>query len=175
MSAHAFVDETKAHGLVLVAAVLAPRDLAPARAVMRALCLPGQARVHFAKERPARRRQIVDALAATGTRVDIYDATALTRPRQARAACLERVVADLAAVGAHRLVIEADESLLRADQAVLYAAVRRAGAGDTLVYEHLPARSEPLLWIADAAAWCWARGPAWQQRLAPVLGRVHRL
>ena len=76
MSAHAFVDETKAHGLVVVAAVLAPRDLAPARAVMRRLCLPGQARVHFAKERPARRRQIADALAATGARVDVYDATA---------------------------------------------------------------------------------------------------
>jgi len=42
-------------------------------------------------------------------------------------------------------MLEQDDSLVRSDQAVLYAAVRDAGANDRLTYEHVPARSEPLL------------------------------
>lgn len=52
VSVHTFVDESKLRGLLVVAAVLAPRDLAQARTAMRELCLPGQARLHFTKERP---------------------------------------------------------------------------------------------------------------------------
>jgi len=61
VSGHAFVDETKPGGLLMVAAVLAPRDLGPARTTMRGLCLPGQSRLHFTKERPGRRGQIAAA------------------------------------------------------------------------------------------------------------------
>jgi hypothetical protein len=31
---------------------------------------------------------------------------------------------------------------------------------DGLTYEYLPAWSEPLLWLPDAAAWCWTHGSA---------------
>ena len=54
MSTHAFVDESKRRGLLVAAAVLHPRDLAPARTALRHLCLPGQSRLHFTKERPDR-------------------------------------------------------------------------------------------------------------------------
>jgi len=69
-------------------------------------------------------------------------------------ACLRAVVQDLAAAGGQRLVLEQDDSLTHSDQAVFYSAVRDAGASERLTYHHLPARSEPLLWVADAAAWC---------------------
>ena len=82
---------------------------------------------------------------------------------------------DLAAVGGQRLVFEQDDSLVRSDQTVLYAAVRQAEVSGRLTYEHLPARSEPLLWVADAAAWCWARGGPWRTRLDPIVRQVHRL
>jgi hypothetical protein len=49
------------------------------------------------------------------------------------------------------------------------AVVRDAGVTDTLTYEHLPTCSEPLLWIADAAAWCWTHGRQWPDRVAPVV------
>ncbi len=173
MSAHAFVDETKQNGLLVVAAILAPRDLAPTRTLMRRLCLPGQERIHFTKERSARRGQIAAAICQANAAIDVYDATNL-RPREARAACLRQIVDDLAAAGAHRLVLEQDHSLLRHDQTVLYDAVRKAGVVDQLTYEHLPARSEPLLWVADAAAWCWAH-PAWRTRIQPAIRTVHRL
>ena len=169
VSSHAFVDETKVNGLLLVAAVVAPRDLAPARTMMRGLCLPGQARLHFTKERPRRRGEIAAAICRTGAGLHIYDASAITDPKKAREACLRQLVADLAAAGAQRLVIEQDESLLKHDQTVLYAAVRAADVARSLAYEHLPARSEPLLWIADAAAWCWTHGPTWRARITPAV------
>lgn len=175
MSVHAFVDETKDSGLLVVAALLAPRDLRSARSTMRRMLLPGQARLHFTKERPSRRAQIADAVCATGVRIDVYDARGVRDPKQARALCLERIVADLAASGATRLVIEQDDSLVKHDQRVLHAAVRAAEVVDVLSYEHLPARSEPLLWLPDAAAWCWAHGSTWRQRLSTVLGDVHVL
>lgn len=114
MSAHAFIDETKTNGLLVAVAVLAPRDLAPARTAMRALCLPGQSRLHFIKERQSRRRIPVV--------LNIYDATAVHDQKQARAACLRQIVVDLAAAGAQRLVLEQDDSLLKSDQVVLYDA-----------------------------------------------------
>lgn len=175
MSSHAFVDETQVNGLLVVAAVVAPRDLARARTTMRGLCLPGQARLHFTKERPRRRGEIAAAICRTGATLHIYDASTVKDSKKARETCLRQLVADLAAAGAQRLVIEQDESLLKHDQSVLYAAVRRAGVAGSLAYEHLPARSEPLLWIADAAAWCWTHGPTWQARIAPVVRTVHRL
>lgn len=145
MSVHAFVDETKYNGLLVVAAVLAPRDLAPDRTTMRGLCLPGQSRLHFTKERPSRRREIAAEICRTGVALNIYDATSIRDQRQARAGCLRQIVVDLAAARA------------------------------SLTYEHLPARSEPLLWIADAAAWCWTHGAAWQERLAPVVSDIKRI
>jgi hypothetical protein len=66
-----------------------------------------------------------------------------------------------------------DDSLVKHDQAVLFRAVRDAGVADTLAYEHLPARSEPLLWIADAAAWCWSHDrPCGQDHVSPVVRTV---
>jgi len=175
VSTHAFVDESKQHGLLVAAAVFQPRDLAPARTALRRLCLPGQARLHFTKERDDRRRQILSTIMDLGVAIDLYDATAITNPQQARAACLRALVQDLAAAGGRRLVLEQDDSLVRSDQAVLYAAVRDNAAGDQLTYEHLPARSEPLLWVADAAAWCWSRGGPWPTRLQPITRHTRTL
>ncbi len=175
MSAHAFVDESKQHGLLVAAAVFQPRDLAPARTALRRLCLPGQSRLHFTKERDERRRQILTVILGLGVVVDLYDATDIRDQQQARAACLRAVVQDLAAAGGQRLVLEQDDSLVRSDQAVLYAAVRDAAASDRLTYEHLMAGAEPLLWVADAAAWCWTRGAPWPGRLQPITRHTRTL
>ena len=138
---------------------------------MRALCLPGQQRIHFSKEQPRRRAQIVAAISRLDVEVRIYDASAHADYRQARTACLRRVVYDLAGMKAQRLVIEQDaDSLVSADQADLWlSAVHAEGAANTLTYEHVPPRTEPLLWVADAAAWCWTRDRQWRMRIQPVI------
>jgi hypothetical protein len=172
MGVHAFVDETSERGLLVVVAVLAERDLTEARSTMRRLCLPAQSRLHFAKESHGRRGTIVTAMCRTGAVLDVYDATRIHNARAARAACLRQLVLDLADERVHRLVIEQADAFLHRDQEVLFSAARGAGVSEFLVYEHRRARSEPLLWIADAAAWCWTHGEEWRRRNEPVVRRV---
>jgi hypothetical protein len=169
MSVHAFVDESKRHGLLLAVALVTPRDLAPIRSTMRHLCLPRQTRVHFKEESNRRRQAIIDAICATRVTVDLYDGTAVRSEKEARAACLHQIVVDLAKVGGRRLVIEQEDSMLRADTHVLFNSRRQAGVEDVLTYDHLRPQAEPLLWIADAAAWCWTQGPGWRRRIAPIV------
>lgn len=172
MPVHAFVDETKVQGLLVVAAILQPRDLAAARAAMRALLLPRQTHIHFVKERMSRKAQIADSIARLPVQVNLYDARGIRDQREARCVVLRQLVSDLADVGAHRLVIEQDDSLVSSDQEVLFQSVRRHGLVDSLAYEHLPARGEPLLWIPDAAAWCWSKGGAWRDRIEAKVGGI---
>ena len=75
MHEHVFVDETKAKGFVLVAAVVAPASLASLRSQVNALRLKGQQRLHFASESNRRRSMIARSLIATGVQSYVYDAT----------------------------------------------------------------------------------------------------
>lgn len=109
--------------------------------------LPRQSRLHFVKERDDRKGKILNTVTGLPVRISLYDAGRLRDGRAARRLCLERIVADLAALSAHRLVIEQDDSLVRSDQETLYRAVRRTGVESTLVYEHMSPRLEPLLWV----------------------------
>ena len=174
MTLHAFVDESKKDGLVMVAALLASGDRSSGRSVMRRLRLPGQSRIHLYKERRGRRGTIVSAICAINVVVDVYDASALREERGARAVCLRQIVEDLAAVGAESLFIEQDDSLVGSDRAVLYDAVRKVAVREPLRYAHRRPNEEPLLWIADAAAWCWTHGPEWRRRIQPVVRSIWR-
>lgn len=177
MTTHAFVDESKERGLMVCAAVLAPADLAPTRTAMRGLVHPGSSRVHMTKERPARRNLIVKTIAGLPVRVHIYDAKAFN-PREglkAREQCLRQLVADLSVAGCQRLVLERDESIEAHDRRILYAAVHEHGLVDALRYDHLRANEEPLLWIADAVAWCWTRDGSWRDQVAPVIAGVRKV
>lgn len=172
MTAHAFVDESKARGFVLAAALVLPEDLAQARKQVNALKLPGQRRVHFATESPSRRRAIIGALVNVQVSVRIYDATAFHDDREARRASLARLVSDLARLSARMLIIEQDDSLIEADRRLLYAQVRDAGCLETLRYEHKRAHEECLLAIPDAVAWCWAKGGGWRDRTRALVAET---
>ncbi len=52
---------------------------------------------------------------------------------------------------------------------------RLAASGRTLAYEHRRAYEEPLLWAADAMAWCYGAGGEWRRRIAPTLDKAVRL
>jgi len=170
VSGHVFVDETKDRDYLLVAGVVMPPDLDPVRRTLRTLVMPGQRRLHMAKERDQRRRQIVDAIVASGVTATVYDAGRSRRTElAARGACLRAVVIDAAEKSAHMLVLKQDDSLLWWDQQRLIEITREVGCRDTLRYEHRRAREELLLAIPDAIAWCWARGGTWRQRVEPVV------
>lgn len=165
---HAYVDETKAKGLVVVAAVAEPRDLTAARKALGDLRLKGQERIHFKSERESRRKEICSVIVALPVHVHVYDASSLPE-RAGRTMALQMLVADLAALSATRLIIEQDDSLVRADRQTLYSATRGHRIEERLIYEHVRARHEPMLWIPDAVAWCLAKGGHWTSRVEPII------
>lgn len=173
---HAFVDESTVRGHLLAAVMLPADALVQARRQVRQLVLPGQRRIHFTKERDDRRHRILDTLVALRPQVRIYDATSHPDRRKGRALCLTQLVADLAGAGTNRVVIEIDDPAVATDRAVLYDAVRSYGVEHSLRYDHMRAREEVLLSLADAVAWCWNKGSRWRSRVEREMAiTVHRL
>lgn len=175
MSAHVFVDETKARGYVLAAAVVQPNDLVCLRRLMNSLRLPRQRRIHFQTESDARRKVILDTLAGANVCVVMYDATAYPDVKEARDAGMTRLVDDAAKIGAAMLVVERDDQTVKSDRAIIRARAELAGCAETLRYEHQRAHEEPLLAIPDAVAWSWAKAGHWRQRANCLVTNVVRV
>ena len=168
MTTWVYVDETKRGRYLLVAVPLT--DPGGTRRAVTALILPGQRRLHMVRERDSRRRLILSTFVTIGIEATIYDA-GRTYPtdREARAACFQALVEDLAGGGDTRLVIEQDDSLVSLDNQWLIELTRATGQRDTLLYEHLRSHEEILLATSDIAAWCWVRSGDWRRRIAPIL------
>lgn len=162
MTFHAFVDESFAGSYMVAAAVVPVGDVNAHRAVLRGVLQPGQRRIHFKDERPARKDLVLSAIDTLDVSAVVY---VTKNDRQARGACLARMVPDLAAAGVTRLVLERDDSLLTFDQRTLDA-LKREHCPD-LYYDHQRAHNDLLLCLPDAIAWCWAKGARWRQRVAP--------
>jgi hypothetical protein len=173
--AHLFVDESKERDYVVVAAAIAPSDVAGIRAQLRALVLPGQRRLHMTKESDARKQAIAAAVTAADVHAIIYTAKRAGRTElDARAACLDALVADAASIGAHRLVLERDDSVARWDNQRLIELTRKHECRDTLTYQLMRSQEDMMLCLPDAIAWCWTKGDHWRRRItSTVLG--HRV
>lgn len=172
---HAFVDESKRGGYVVVAAVVVPGELDDARRVLRGLLLPGQSALHFKNERDGRRRQLLTGICGLPVEALVYVSDAKGQAT-ARRACLEAVVADLAGERAERLVLELSDGDLAADRRTLFEAVRKhSGTSAPLRYDHLRAPAEPLLWVPDAVAWAWSHGGPWRARISSLVTTVRQV
>ena len=167
-SRHIYVDETKSAGYVLVATALYGSDVDRARKVIREMVLPGQGRIHMAKESPRRRKEIIGAICDLNPQAVVYDAARRYNNAVARVNCLQAVVDDFASDGEVLMVLEADDSLIRSDRRHLIDMVRSAGCVDRFRYQHCRARSELMLGFPDAIAWCWARGGPWREMIRPI-------
>ena len=167
---HAFVDESKAKGYTLVAAVMLPADLVPTRKVIRELVSPGRTRVHMKREIPRRRKLILAKLRPLGPVATLYSADRAIYGTDiaCRRACLEALVHDIADT-CQSLVLEADATQDARDRQDLITLTKNAGCRDSLSYEHLTATTEPLLAIPDAVAWAWARGGEWRSLVKPLI------
>ena len=163
-----FIDESKSRHYVLAAAEVSREDFAAHRAELRSLVLPGQRRLHFAKESDPRRRAILTALTRLGVRVHVIEST-VKREAPAREDCLVTLIGGLRARTAIGLVLERDASIERSDHRILYRELSTRGLRDHVEYRHEDPHREPLLWIPDAVAWCWTRGGDWRRRIAALL------
>jgi len=173
VSGQVLVDETKHRDYLMVAAVLLPADVASVRRAVRGLVLPGQRRVHMTKESAPRRRLIADTIVRSGADAVIFDTGQVNGDELGlRRPCLRAVVAHVDDLGADRLVLERDDSVLRWDRQWLVEITRELSCRDTLRYEHARAAEEPLLAVPDAIAWCWAKGGDWRRRIRPAVTAV---
>jgi hypothetical protein len=117
--------------------VVQPRDLVQLRGAIRDLTIRGQPRVHFRKESDSRRKLILSELRRTGVvQVLVYDASNWRDTSAPRDAVLERLVEDLGRTGAHRLVLEADDSVTASDRKTIRERARKVGCPN-LAYEHV--------------------------------------
>ncbi|MDI3193991.1 hypothetical protein QK290_05840 [Pseudarthrobacter sp. AL07] len=167
--AHVFVDESKTKAYYVAASVIAPADVVAARQAIPALCRPGQRRVHFKGESDSSRNAFLKGAARAGLTTRLYVARNLP-DKIARPLCLERLIDDLLAAGASRLVLESDESLEQADRRIIGQPLR--SRGENLKYLHCKPHEEPLLWVSDAVAWCHQRGGDWISRAAPLVQNI---
>ncbi len=174
MSVHAFVDESQRGPYLLCAALIDPRDLAAARARLRSMLLSGQRRLHFTKERPPRRRSLLSAMSNLGVRVRLYEST--EKQETARQQVMASLLADLVALGCRRIVIESRHYIQNdKERRAIATAVRLGHAPEDLVYDHMRAHEEPLLWIADAVAWAYGARGEWRPRVAEIIDHVRRV
>jgi hypothetical protein len=164
MPVHVFVDEIKSKGFLMAAAQCQAGDVSVHRKALRGLLLPGQERVHFRNESDQRRKRILQVMLDFRLVIDLYRVEQNTH--EARRQCLEAIVRDSAS-GVERLVVERDDSTYEHDRRCLRDAVRRFGCHESLRWDVLAAKTDPLLWIPDAIAWSWIRGGSWKQAVGP--------
>jgi hypothetical protein len=170
------VDESRRNDTYyLAAAIVEPQDLKRLRSGLRGLLFPGQRELHFYKEKQGRRKLLLSKVTELGARVDVYRASCRRSEERARQECLARLTSDLLDIEGHRLVLDSREERNAHDQLTIRIALGKHARETGLVYEHITSVEEPLLWLADIAAWCQGAGGDWVRRAAPMIGSVIRL
>ena len=160
---HVFVDESRRGAdYYVIATIVASGDIATSRRTMRSSSSSGQTRVHFTDESNTRRNRILSAIAETETKSVIY-CSKHKKDSAARYPCIAQLVADLPALSASRLIIESRQQA--DDQDKRWIKRERLRNRHRFDFDHLPGKSEPLLWIPDAIGWCYGRGGRWRQKV----------
>lgn len=140
------------------------------------MVLPGQRVLHFKKESPRRRKELLVAFADLEVRATVY-VCRLDRGHDqddARATCLAAAVGDLQSTGVPaQLYIERWDGLDDDDDRVVVRRARRAEP--PLSFEYLSPDHDPLLWLSDCFAWPVGAGGDWQRRVAPLLAGIIEL
>lgn len=159
---HVFVDESsrttgkkRYQGYYLAAAVVPTPAVASARLVLRGQLRPGRRAFHFTKEQDVDRKRFLAAIAETNIVTRVYKSPN-PKDRESRPILLATLLADLPSLRTVYLGLEQrEEHQNRIDRQII-----AANASTSLQsYSHIP-KEEPLLWVADAIAWCCGH-PDW--------------
>jgi hypothetical protein len=129
-------------------------------------------RLHFKQEKPVRRRTLADAIARLQVEVRVYSHSWCRHEEPVRQQCMAQLVGDLLDLRAHRLVIDSRSNKDVHDKRTLRHLLGPHPSASCLAYEHVDSAAESLLWIADAAAWCYGAGREWRKRIEPIICAV---
>lgn len=171
--ARVFVDESKSRGYYLAAAATAVGDVAPIEAELRRLRAGGRSAIHFNDE-GNRRDALIREFINMDVQIRIYVMRG-ARDTVARPILLRALVDDLVESQASRLTLERDESVEQADRRIIFDQLSVRNARRELAYEHRQRREQPMLWLADAAAWCFQAGGRWPDKIQPIIGEVVKI
>jgi hypothetical protein len=173
MTVHAFVDESRRGSVYFLATATAePTNLRLLRRELRCVLLPGQRELHFKKEKEPRQRRLAVTISRLPVEVHIYLRACERKEELARQACVQQLARDLLDRGAHRIVFDSRDQQDAKDEATIRAVVAHHPHRTRFVYEHVDSASEPLLWVADAAAWCFGAGGGWRKQIEPIVAGV---
>ncbi|MFD6448538.1 hypothetical protein ACFWEJ_25785 [Promicromonospora sp. NPDC060204] len=164
---HLFVDESKAKSFLFVAVVVPPHAVHLLRRDLRAARPKGRRDIHFNGARDGVRNEVIRLLGGHDVRSVVYRARA-AKGCNPREDCVRATARFAASIAARSIVLDRDESLEAADRRWLYQELHKSG----IRYDHLHRHEEPLLWAADAIAWCWQRGGAWKDKVRELVLRA---
>lgn len=163
-----FADETRRQGRYGIAVVIVcPCQVKIVSKIMQGSVGPGRRRSHFSKLRDRDRRLVVSQFAPENIRA-LY-ASARGRQTDARSECWRMLVPQLVGLGVVELAIEQIEGSEARDRKDIRAALVAVGRESDLTYAHKDPVGEPMLWVADAIAWCAGAGETWRARIALIL------
>ncbi len=168
----AFSDESeRADRMMFGSVIVEAQHTYELRRELRGLLLPGQRRVHMAKEGSRRRRVVIDAVVGLELPVTVFELrrpSGLTRP-DACALLLDATLELVNKRGVRFWVLDnIEESQMRRDELQLH------GAGTKAVFDHRQSHEEPLLWVVDVVLWAYGAGGDWKRRVESVT-KAHRI
>lgn len=167
----AFTDESWRKSTYLLATVVIETGaMNAARSEVTAFLRGSQRRIHMTKESDGRRRQFLDLIESLELdAVAVVGTTAGTSMPDARRPLIAETAGELADRGVANWLIESVNQVQDGlDRELIANRFSRLSPRPRTQYDHRPAHTEPLLWVADGLAWAVARG-----RPAPV--KVRRL
>lgn len=167
--AHLYVDESTSGDYLVICAVIASGEITETRAAMRGLLLPGQRSLHMKNER-SRAPRILATVIDLDMQVLVYKVDRTVSAMEARRRCIQRLAQDACELGVTRVVLDRIDSVVDRDQSWLISGVQQVGhRAPPFTYHHQRRHEEPLLWIADAVGWAWARGGEMRALVEPVV------
>jgi hypothetical protein len=174
VTVRAFMDEsTRGDKYLLCAVIVEPGDLKALRRHITGLLLPGQHELHFHNEKEPRKRVLADRIARLSVTVTIYRTATTPRTEEHdRQRCLDQAVRDLRELRAHRLVMDTRKERDQHDKATIRRVLGHHARSDEFTYHHVASECEPLVWVADVAAWCFGAGSDWRRRISPIVQKV---
>jgi hypothetical protein len=163
-----YLDESKAKNYVFIGVLVMDGDAPRLRKRVAALKMPGQRSIHFVNEGENRRKKLIQEYSELGiTAVKVVS----TRKNKldAREDCVRALVHLAASMRCQSLVFERDESVVSKDELWLKSELRKINNSEPIGFQHLSRHEEPILWIADALAWCDSRSSDWRKRVQSLI------
>ena len=158
----AYIDESKSKNYLLALNLVLPGDQTLLRKTLNTQLLAGQRSFHFRKESKRRRNQIVQKLLSLDIRVVIFSLKGKS-DIEARKCLITHVRKNLRKLEISSLVFELDQSCFVSDVRLLNQLRPEVN------WDHRERHLEPLLWVADAVAWCVNRGGEWERMVRPLI------